>query len=382
MPAPISHTANAGDYPLRPELTTDPNPLQAGVESTLHITVRPQPSTQATCGPVHVTVPVGDGPGALTLYPNDIHVSEISPGWTGGATVQGTDTWTFTVEPTRGETATITSDAPLEFKLRGVRVSETIGTSTVALDATPGMQQQPFSLPRMPKGFVFRGLVPEAQLIDSGKATTLHWDINQAAQVDLHVIGVDEQAHPYDHPFRIEHTPDVRSFTTDKLYGNTFFQLTASVTEGSTVAEHTLTTYVAVAKPAVETGLLIVSGTARVLGTPQLIAGGPAFFTGGTKTYTTTTDGIICARLQIASDPSQKTGTIQFTTNDGAGITGRLIKVQSHPIGKTGTSSAYTEFTLKAGTCFSVERPHDDDTRITDVDIRWIPLGTGPLTQA
>ncbi|MFE7448176.1 hypothetical protein [Streptomyces griseus] len=363
----------AETHTFQPDVTTEPAPLQIAKDGTLHITIRPQ-GAAADCGPVSITVPVGPGTAALTADPQDIRVSNISSGWHTGDTVKGATAWTFTVKPTRGM-AQITADLPLRFSLQNINVSKEIGSSTVTVTAHTD-PPVPFTLARMPQDFTFQGFVPETQLIDCGHKTILHWEINQSAQVTLNVVGVDEKGAP--HAYRQSVTD--KFFDTGALYGNTFFQLTATVTQGIHVAEHTLDTWVIVAKPSVETGRLAVSGTAHVLGTPQIIAAGPAFFTAGTKTLTTTTDGMVCTRLKLAGKTA---GAVQFTVSDGPGINGRAITVQSFPInGPAGPqmSDTYTEFLLRADTSFTIGRPSGDTTPIETVDVRWIPLGQAKLT--
>ncbi|MBP2400808.1 hypothetical protein [Streptomyces syringium] len=378
---------------------TTPNPLQAKEATGLatgDIEIRIAPLTPtAQCDSIRITIPCGDTPEDLTErgekkdFQRSVSLLHSNTRWTASPPALSPDkkTSTFTVHADKDKDKTLTATDPLCIKLSKVQINEKVGTTwvEVAINKNDAERRQ---LTKAPPGFEFHSLEAKPQLVENGQSARLSWYLNKPAKLDLDWVGFDEQGYAHEGIRTITDGSQGLVLTTDTeaLHNHSFFRLTAEVgdSSGHTKVHCSLSTVVFVNRGTFQTGPLIVTGTTKVMGQVQLLAGNlkvtgtdPTAF----KAYTPDTDGIVCASLTGNGKPAQ----ITFTVSDTP--TGKTVPDLNDPPGlglearRVTLSSAgdwnYTEFFVAAGNYFTIGGVAEKGSGIS---IRWIPLGAGSIT--
>ncbi|KOG89343.1 hypothetical protein [Streptomyces varsoviensis] len=378
---------------------TTPNPLQANGATGLgigDIEIRIAPLTPtAQCDSVRITIPCGSTPEDLTErggkddFQRSVSLLHSNTRWTASPPVLSPDTKTssFTVHPDKDKDKTLTAADPLCIKLSKVQINKMVGTTwvEVAINKDAAVRRQ---VTKAPPGFEFHSLEAKPQLVDNGKSTRLSWHLNKPAKLELNWVGFDEQGYAHESIRTITDGSQgiVLTADTEALHNHSFFRLTAEVGDsaGNNKVHCSLSTMVFVNRGTFQTGPLIVTGTTKVMGQAQLLAG--SVKATGTdpnarKTYTPDTDGIVCASLTGNGKPAQITFIVSDapsdkTMTDPNDPPGTPLEARRVTLTSAGDWN-YTEFFVAAGNYFTIGGVSEKGSGIS---IRWIPLGAGTIT--
>ncbi|MFD7668778.1 hypothetical protein [Streptomyces sp. NPDC059788] len=376
------------DATLVPTLSTSPDPLQVSSadsarDGKVRVDVTPHGGAAASCERVTIAFPYGDKATDLagTATSGSFTIDITPKGWSVQKSKAEDGMCTITVEPDH-DPGVVKSNEPLRITLANLKMNTAIGKSTVTvtIDKSP----TEFPCTKAPAGFEFGNLKPDELAVKNGKKTRLSWNLSSPAKLTLRWTGADDKGNITQGVFP-SFQGRILEHDTPELYNTTFFQLTAEIQSGAASVDHTLTTVVMVTEPSLETGPLTVTGTTRLAGCSHPVAGDPHalnYAIGATKTYTPTTDGIVCAGLRGGLKQARLTFTAHDTfAPDQKGEPGdRTIQLTARP-----GEWAYTEFFVAAGNFFTVgglldPRETEPTNPASGLYIRWIALGSGTLT--
>ncbi|MEU8547166.1 hypothetical protein AB0C81_09200 [Streptomyces roseoverticillatus] len=353
---------------------TTPALLRAGTDATdgraeLRITAANPGPDPVTCETIRVTVPVGEGAGALTAAPETITARvEGAPGWQAEHRGGGV----FHVRPTAPGTE-LKPGERIVVTLADVVINRAVGTAVLGIGETAADAAGPLrerasggrKLVKAPAEAMLEDFLPSRTDVPNGECVTLTWKCVEGPDYELFYGDQREIVNSYI-------ADGHGTWQSPRLHTATAFMLLGSTEKDGVPVTYGLTTAVTVDVPDLEVGSLDANGVVRLFGRPQEIAGGAE---SGTWTYTAATDGVI-------------TGYIKTSRSD----TPATLNVFVTPPGVRRQKFATQSWDARGGidnqeASLLVPVPRDSTVRVVQsgpsgeitAALTWFPFGTGPL---
>ncbi|MFF7725698.1 hypothetical protein [Streptomyces sp. NPDC008001] len=361
---------------------TDPAPLKVSTDkaesrAVLRVTVTNPGPGPVACELITLTLPTGNGTGALTATPETItaHV-EGGTGWQTEHAGGGV----FQLRPA-DPGAELKPGESFVIRLDGIVVNRAAGTVTLGVadttsgiaDTTAGSPAAPprtrtagsWRLAKAPTGTMLEDFRPDRTSVPNGETVTLTWSCVDGPDYEL--FYGDQRVTVND---RI--VDGHGSWTSPCLHTATAFMLLGSTEQDGAPVTYGLTTAVTVDVPDLEVGSLDANGTVRLFGEIQEIAGGVG---SGTWTYRAATDGIITGYIKTNQTGTPATLNVFVTPPD---TKQRKFAAQSWDAqGGMENREAGLLVPVSRGSVVSVVQKSDGGG--FTAELTWFPFGSGPL---